>query len=69
MALSAAVIPQVEVALKSFIHDPLVERSSVNHSNIYLAAKVCNFKRTDWSKKSIFWTPETLKILWMLLKN
>ena len=53
MALSATVIPQVEVALKSFMHDPLVERRSVNRSNIYLAAKVCNFKRTDGSKKSI----------------
>ena len=53
MALSATVVPQVEDALKSFMHDPLVARSSVNHSNVYLAAKVCNFKRTDGSKKSI----------------
>jgi len=28
MALSATVVPQVEDALKSFMHDPLVERSS-----------------------------------------
>jgi len=53
MALSATVVPQFEDTLKSFKHDPLVERSSVNRSNIYLAAKVCNFKRSDGSKKSI----------------
>jgi len=28
-----------EDALKSFMHDPLVERSSVNRSNIYLAVR------------------------------
>ena len=53
MALSATVVPQVEDALKSFMHDPLVARSSVNCSNVYLAAKAYNFKRTDGSKKSI----------------
>ena len=35
MVLPATVVPQVEDALKSFMHDPLVERSSVNRSNIY----------------------------------
>ena len=53
MALSATVISQVEDALRSFMHDPLVERSSVNRCNVYLAAKVCNFKRADGSKQSV----------------
>ena len=53
MVLSATVTPQIEDALKSFMHDPLVERSSVNHCNVYLAAKVCNFKRVDRSKQSV----------------
>ena len=53
MALSATVIPQVEDALRSFMHDPLVERSSINRCNVYLAAKVCNFKRADGSKQSV----------------
>ena len=53
MALSATVIPQVEDALRSFMHDPLAERSSVNCCNVYLAAKVCNFKRADGSKQSV----------------
>ena len=53
MALSATVIPQIEDALRSFMHDPLVERSSVNRCNIYLAAQLCNFKRTEGSKQSI----------------
>ena len=53
MALSATVIPQVGDALRSFMHDPLVERSSVNRCNVYLAAKVCNFKRAEGSKQSV----------------
>ena len=53
MALSATVIPQVEDALRSFMHDLLVERSSVNRCNVYLAAKVCNFKRAEGSKQSV----------------
>ena len=53
MTLSATVIPQVEDALRSFMHDPLVERSSVNRCNVYLAAKVCNFKRAEGSKQSV----------------
>ena len=53
MALSATVIPQIEDALRSFMHDPLVERSSGNHCNIYLAPKVCNFKRAEGSKQSV----------------
>ena len=53
MALSATVIPQVEDALRSFVHDLLVERSSVNRCNVYLAAKVCNFKRAEGSKQSV----------------
>ena len=54
MALSATVIPQIEDALRSFMHmhDPMVERSLVNHCNIHLAAKVCNFKRAE-SKQSV----------------
>ena len=68
MALSATVVPQFEDTLKSFKHDPLVERSSVNRSNIYLAAKVCNFKRSDGSKNLFPWTLETSITLLMLLK-
>ena len=37
-------LPQVKDVLKSFMHDP---RSLVNHYNIYLATKVCNFKMVD----------------------
>ena len=53
MALSATVTPHVEYALKSLMHDPLVERSSVNRCNIYLAAKACDFKRAGGSKQSV----------------
>ena len=35
------------------MQDPIVEKSSVNHSNIYLAARMCNFKRSDGSKQSV----------------
>ena len=35
------------------MHDPLIERNSVNRANIYLAAKVCNFERSDGSKQSV----------------
>ena len=50
MALSATVIPQIEDVHRSFMHVPLVERSSIDCCNIYLAAKVCNFKREEGSK-------------------
>ena len=53
MALSATVIPQIEDALRSFTHDALVERSSVNRCNIYLAVQLCNFKRAEGLKQSI----------------
>ena len=53
MALSATVIPQIEDALRSFMHDALVERSSVNRCNIYLAVQLCNYKRAEGSKQSI----------------
>ena len=36
MALSATVTAQVEDALKSFLKDPVVLRSTVNRENIYL---------------------------------
>lgn len=54
MALSATVTPQIENVLKSFMHDPLVERSSVNHCNVYLAAKVHDFKRVDRFSNNLF---------------
>jgi len=53
MALSATVVPQVEAKLKCLMQDPIVEKSSVNRSNIYLAARMCNFKRSDGSKQSV----------------
>ena len=53
MALSATVTTQIECALKSFLKDPVVLRSTVNRENIYLAAEACNFRRKVGSKQSI----------------
>lgn len=53
MALSATVTPQVHTALTSFLQNPVIEKSSVNRSNIFLAAEACNFKRSDGSKQSL----------------
>jgi len=53
MALSATVTVEVENALKAFLKDPLISRSTVNRVNIYLAAESCNYKRKDGSKQSI----------------
>ena len=53
MALSATVTPQVQTALESFLNNPVVERSSVNRNNIFLAAQSCNFKRSSGSKQSV----------------
>lgn len=53
MALSATVTPQVQSALENFLYNPVIERSSINRDNIYLAAEKCNFKRSDGSRQSI----------------
>ena len=52
MALSATVTPQVQKVLESFLINPVIEKSSVNRENIFLAAEQCNFKRVGGSKQS-----------------
>ena len=53
MALSATVTPQVQTALTAFLLDSVIEKSSMNRNNIYLAAEPCNYRRSDGSKQSI----------------
>ena len=53
MALSATVTPQVHTALTTILTDPVIETSSVNRSNVFLAAEPCNYKRAEGSKQSI----------------
>ena len=53
MALSATVTPQVHMALTTILIDPVIETSSVNRSNVFLAAEPCNYKRAEGSKQSI----------------
>ena len=53
MALSATVTPQVQLALSAFLNNPVIERSSMNRNNIFLAAEPCNYRRSDGSKQSI----------------
>ena len=53
MALSATVTPQVHKALTTILIDPVIETSSVNRSNVFLAAELCNYKRAEGSKQSI----------------
>ena len=53
MALSATVTPQIQRALETFLHNPVVERGTVNRDNIFLAAEKCSFRRTDGSRQSI----------------
>ena len=38
--------------LESFLINPVIEKSSVNRENIFLAAEQCNFKRVGGSKQS-----------------
>ena len=45
-ARDECVTPQVQTALESFL---IIEKTSVNHSNIFLAAS-CNFKRVGGSR-------------------
>ena len=51
MALSATVTPQAHMALTTILIDPVIETSSVNRSNVFLAAE--NYKRNEGSKQSI----------------
>ena len=53
MALSATVTPQVQSALERLLHHLVIERSSVNCDNIYLATEKCTFRRSDGSRQSI----------------
>lgn len=55
MALSATVTPEIQISLETFLHNPIVEKSTVNRDNniIYLAIEKCNFKRSDSTKQSI----------------
>lgn len=53
MALSATVTPEIQIALETFLHHPVVERSTINRDNIYLAVEKCNFKRSDGTKQSM----------------
>jgi superfamily II DNA helicase RecQ len=39
MALSTIVTPDIQIALETFLNNPVVERSTVNRDNIYLAVE------------------------------
>ena len=54
MALSATVTPQIQRALENFLHNPVIEKGTVNRDNIFLGVEKCNFKRSDGTKQSVF---------------
>ena len=53
MALSATVTPQIQRALENFLHNPVIEKGTVNRDNIFLGVEKCNFKRSDGKKQSV----------------
>ena len=54
MALSATVAPQIQRILENFLHNPVIEKGTVNRDNIFLGVEKCNFKRSDGTKQSVF---------------
>ena len=44
MALSATVTPDIMAKLQSFLRNPIIEKGSVYHQNIFLEAIQCSFK-------------------------
>ena len=53
MALSATVTPQIQRALENFLHNPVVEKGTVNRDSIFLGVEKHNFKRSDGTKQSV----------------
>ena len=45
IALSATVTPKIQIAPETFLHNPVVERSTVNRDNICLAVEKCEIGR------------------------
>ena len=53
MALSATVTPEIMFKLQSFLRNPVIEKGSVYHSNIFLEAIQCTFKQGKDSQGTI----------------